>query len=498
MKKIVCFFLLLLAHHAYTQTIIQRLDPGLSNGYLTSGLLPGVGKRILISSTTSVHKSLDLCYGLDWAQKNGKIEVWQASPSPFYLPYSAYSVASITFPSGDMVLQSNNFDCDIQYSEIMYVKADRSIAWRLESYDLMEPAAIINSPGMIDRQTLAFISTESDTIYVDLNGNQKTVIGSPTIYTHMLIHPDRYLGFTAGRWVALDSNFQELNSMVIDSFVWAGDLGQYHLVESDQRLYYLDDDLQILASSDQFLQVYAAAQIGSRLAVLNFPSYYLLDSLLQPLTQFPAAPREQMNDIITQGDSVFVLSTYIGIRHQDLVVRQYVVNDTLPTSSYDLTLEALSIADTIPVGQDNPPWGNLKFYFDTIGLQIRNDSPDTIWNCRVELDWDGIYFCCTYQHSWILTNMALAPNESKEFRIDTFVMDAPFCGFHSPFCFWIESPNNQPDISPSDNYLCQPGQLVSGTANIPEGANVQLIPNPADQWIYLQTDPNHNFNADVF
>ena len=227
MKVIIFLLILFNSFYANSQQIIRRLDPELSNGYQTSGLLPGGGKRIIISTTTSQKKPLDLSYGLDWTETKGEIEVWQANPSPFGygLPYSAYDIASINFPSGDMILQSNNRDCNHNwYSDMMMVSSDRSITWRLGRYQA-DYEVISNSPGMVDRNTVAFISPQFDTVYVDLDGNEKTITGIPIIYTHMLIHPNRYFGFSAGRWVALDTNFQEINSIPIDNVGWAGDLG---------------------------------------------------------------------------------------------------------------------------------------------------------------------------------------------------------------------------------------------------------------------------------
>ena len=486
-KKILLLLLILNSIYANSQEIVQRLDPGLINVYQTSSYIPAFGKRILISTSKSGHKSYDFGYGIDWSENQGQAEVWPSSDSLSIndLPYSANSISSITFTSGDMMVYSNDFDCDFTFSEILFIRADRSIPWHLASWDFQEPGYIISPPGMVDKQTFAFLTSQYDTIYVDLNGNQTDIGGNPNIYTNTLIHPDRYLGYNSGWWTSLDTNFQELHSTFIDSIIWVGDLGLYHLVQSDSKLYYLDDDLQVLASNDQFRNCHAASKMGSRLAILNDNSCFVLDSLLQTIAIFPASPQEEMKDILTHDDTIFVLSSYNGIRHSDLLVRKYIINDTLPATPLDISLDVLSIPDTIPVEQDDPPWGSIKFYFNSIKLQISNNSSDTIWNCRVELDWGGIYFCCTYQHTWVLEDMALAPQESKQFTIDTFVMDAPYCGFHTPFCFWIESPNNQPDINPTDNYLCQPAKLVTGEAAILADSDFQLVPNPADQWVYL-------------
>jgi hypothetical protein len=61
--------------------------------------------------------------------------------------------------------------------------------------------------------------------------------------------------------------------------------------------------------------------------------------------------------------------------------------------------------------------------------------------------------------------------------------------FRSPFCFWIESPNGQPDPNPYDNYYCASTKLTVDVKEINTNEWVSLGPNPADKGILLKVDP---------
>jgi hypothetical protein len=150
----------------------------------------------------------------------------------------------------------------------------------------------------------------------------------------------------------------------------------------------------------------------------------------------------------------------------------------------DLRLHFIALPDTVFFG---PPY--IEWYFGTSLMEVENLSNDTIDRFRLECNWiPFIGFCDNYKQAWEFDDIVLLPGESREFIIDPFIANMGI-GYHSPFCFWIESANGFPDPNPDNNYACDAAQIVTGIHDL-QLQPFAIFPNPATHQFTISQSGN--------
>lgn len=342
---------------------------------------------------------------------------------------------------------------------------------------------------MVAKDVVALRSVDSETVYYNFNGERITYDQEPEFYSHIFYHNQFIYGLNQNRWVQLDSLFQENNFKFLDTVLNVIELGDKYLLQTGTNLVLMDDELHTSAQNNTFQNVHSACHVGSNIGLLDGNTFFLVDSNLGFIRSIPALPQESMNIVQARHDTVEILSTYNGIHHSDFVIREYVPGSITTVPELDIRLEEMQLPDTVYVDfPTGSPWF-IQLKFDTIYFRVRNNGLDTIRNLRLECDWSGDTQCVDYQQAWYLDQLHLPPASDTLLKLSPFKTDTLPKSFHSPFCFWIESPNQQPDPNPSDNYYCASTKLTVEVKEINANESVRLGPNPADKGVLLQVAP---------
>ena len=125
-------------------------------------------------------------------------------------------------------------------------------------------------------------------------------------------------------------------------------------------------------------------------------------------------------------------------------------------------------------------------YYSRFDLEILNDSQEPIDSFYINGLWDenstaGVcstyWFCYATQFSYAI-NEHINPGQSV--NIEVGIIHGSFSPL--PACFWVSSPNDQPDRDPSDDKICI-NINVSTADLIKKDLAVKAFPNPASEII---------------
>ncbi|MEP6646530.1 MAG: T9SS type A sorting domain-containing protein [Saprospiraceae bacterium] len=484
MKQFILIFFILFSLTLQAQRLISRFDPSLQNYFQAGQMLQGNTQRIYSSSS-------DQPYITDWRIQDQNLQSWFAEDSTFGYPliFGAYKMFLLSFPNDDAIIVSNNFDCDIGGTDIVYLTADRKTKWHISGYDIELYPPGVSEIGLVAKDVLALLLHEGETLYVDFDGIQRTYAIKPEVYTHILYHDQSIYGYRDHQWLQLDTTFHVVHSMAVDTIIYATSNGSNLLLQTNEKLVLVDDTLQVLSENLELKDIHSASKGKNQISVINTENLYILDFGLQLIHQYSSLPQEIMQYAAAEEDTVFVLSRYNGIRHSDFVIRQYVISEDPDIPSLDLSFDSLVLPDTVFVDSPIGAYWAIQLNFDTIFLDITNNSTDTIRNFRVECNWDAFGVQCSdYQKTWYLDQLSFLPGETRIFTLNPFRTDTISSGYHSPFCFWIESPNGLPDPDPSNNYACDDTRLTVSSKEIAPDSEVRLYPNPCNHGVYIDMD----------
>ncbi|MFZ1679104.1 MAG: T9SS type A sorting domain-containing protein [Saprospiraceae bacterium] len=483
MKTILILFLLFFGLMLSAQEIINRYDPGLHNYFHGGQMLKDRQHKIFSSS----YGSSGYSYITDWNPGNQSLQTWFPKDSTFGYPlfYGAYEMFLIALPNDDAILVGNIFDCDIGLVEIIYITPDHEVKWHLSSYDFDIPYAI-EEIGLVEKDVMVLLSEEQN-IYIGFDGIQRIYQNPPVDYTHVLMNAGSIYGYQDHRYVKLDNAFHIVSSLPVDTISYVTFLGSDLLLQTKDKLVLIYSSLQIKGENETFKDIHGAARNGNQIWVINDEKLFLLDSTLTIVKEYSSEPYEYMEYVAVSDDSVYVWSRYNGIRHSDFVIRRYQSDTVSSAPAYDLILNEVVMPDTVysdlPIGQ----YWAIQLRFDTIFFNVTNNSIDTIHNFRIECDWNAFGVqCSSYQQTWFMDHVSFLPGETRTFKLDPFRTDTITYGYHSPFCFWIESPDDQPDQDPSNNYACGVAKLVLATQEVKTDIHVQVYPNPLTDDLHVQ------------
>jgi hypothetical protein len=474
------------------QHLEAKFDPNLQNYFQLSYPLGDSILRFWSTSDETNHWHFSESFVTDWNVKLNKLETWYPADSVYHSPLIAYArkLFSISFPNGDNIIVANNYDCDFGgASHTLFLEKNRKVKWFVSGYESEPYPYNTKEIGLVAKDVLALQSDDTETVYYNISGDRITYDQEPELYTHIFYHNQFIYGQNQNRWVQLDSLFQENNFNFIDTFLNVIGLEDKYLLQTGTSLLLMDDYLNVSAQNNNFHMVHSACRIGHDIGLIDGNTFFLLDTNLNIIRSIPALPQESMNVVQARHDTVEILSTYNGIHHSDFVIREYVPGSVTMVPELDINLEEVQLPDTVYVDfPTGSPWF-IQLNFDTIYFRVRNNGNDTIRNFRLECDWSGENQCVDYQKAWFMDQIFLPPASDTILKLSPFKTDTLLSKFHSPFCFWTESPNGQPDPNPYDNYFCASTKLTVDIKEINTNELVSVGPNPADKGIWLKVDP---------
>ena len=492
-KNTLLCFLFPVSMTVFGQSQVTKFDPNLQNYFQLSYPIGDSILRFWSTSDETNHWHFSESFVTDWNVKLNKLEAWSPVDSVYFDPLFSYGekLFSISFPNGDNIIVANNFDCDFGgASHTLYLEKNRNVKWFVSGYESEPYPYNTKEIGLVAKDVLALRSDDSETVYYNMNGDRITYDQEPELYTHIFYHNHFIYGQNQNRWVQLDTLFQENNFYFIDTVLNVIGLEDKYLLQTGTSLKLMDDQLHVSAQNNNFHMVHSACLVGDDIGLIDGNTFFLLDTNLTIIRSIHALQQESMNVVQARHDTVEILSTYNGIHHSDFVIREYIPGSITTVPELDISLEEVQLPDTVYVDfPTGSPWF-IQLNFDTIYFRVKNNSPDTIRNFRLECDWSGDTQCVDYQQAWFLDELYLLPASDTLLKLRPFKTDTLPKSFHSPFCFWIESPNLQPDPNPYDNYYCASTKLTVDIKEINANELVSLGPNPADKGIWLKVDPD--------
>ncbi|MEO5582818.1 MAG: T9SS type A sorting domain-containing protein, partial [Saprospiraceae bacterium] len=492
MKLFIIISIILFSLPLQSQRLIQRFDPNLHTNFEASHVLQNNSHRFYCTARKSNYESHIQPNIIDWNVEELTMQTWFAEDVKFGYPLlsGAFKLFLIALPNNDAIVVANTFNCDFGGTDIVYVTSDQQTKWYLPGQDLNPYPYEIDEIGLVGKDVVALIMEGEETLYIDFDGIRRTYDVEPDIYTHMLYQDQSIYGYRDHHWYQLDTAFQELHSIELDTitFIWA--LGHHLLLQTNEALILVDDSLNVLYENVDLQNIHGACSIDTGICIISDDKLYFLDSTLQVIKQYASLEHEKIQYVASSGDTVFAWSEYDGLRHTDFVIREYLVNETPSVPLLDLSFNSLILPEAVI--NYHYQWWNNQLNFDTIYLDITNNSSDTINKFRVECDWApiAVVMCTDYQKTWNLDQLLFLPGETRIFKLLPFKVDSITYGYHSPFCFWIESPNDLPDPDPTNNYACDDTQLVSGSKEVAADSDLLIYPNPCDQGVFIDIGDN--------
>ncbi|MEP6792994.1 MAG: T9SS type A sorting domain-containing protein [Saprospiraceae bacterium] len=472
--------------------MIQRFDPNLLTNFETGQVLQNNSHRFYCTSRKSSYESHIQPNIIDWNVDELSMQTWFAEDIKFGYPLlsGAYKLFLIALPNDDAIVVANIFNCDFGGTDIVYVTSDQQTKWYLPGHDIDPYPYEINEIGIVDKDVLALIMEGEETLYIDFDGVQRTYDIEPDIYTHMFYQDQSIYGYRDHHWYQLDTAFQVVHSIEVDTITFICALGHHLLLQTNEELFLVDESLNVLYGNVDLKNIHGACSINTGICIISDDHVYFVDSTIQVIQEFASLAQEKLQYVAASGDTAFVLSQYDGLKHSDFVIREYVMNEVTVVPALDLRFNSLILPDTVfiynPLGEF---WSN-QLIFDTVFLNITNNSTDTIHKFRVECDWSpiGVVMCTDYQKTWDLDQLLFLPGETRIFKLNPFRTDSITYGYHSPFCFWIESPNGLPDIDPTDNSACDATRLTVGTELVESKTPLDIYPNPAGDFVIIEME----------
>jgi hypothetical protein len=470
----------------HAQQLLQRLDPALYSTFQSGHPLPGGTHRIYFTTNVSRYQYYSSPYFLDWNPAEDTVSQWAPIDATSGFPILYYAAESLVlpFPNGDCIFVANNFDCDFPpRPTILYIQADREVRWSKREYDEDYYWSDVSEIGMVNQDTLVFLTYEGPR-FTTLAGEEIELPVTPPYYVDIAFIGDRIIGRTEQELFLFDDQFAILDSRFMEGIRFVSAIGPSVIIQSDSTLWMFDDLLQVQGQFDFPADIKSAQLIDDSISVVTNDATWFFDQSLLLIDSLPACPSESMKYVVSDEDSIKVLSVYNGLNHRDACVRKYPHGTPAPVPTFDVSLTEVAIPDTILVERPLGVYYAIQYVFDTIQIGLHHEGSDTLFNCKIEFDWSSGGLCGYYRESWLIDSIAIPPGGDKTILITDFITDTIYYETRPPFCFWAESPNGIPDPDPTNNKACNTPNLVLSTNDIPQEL-IDIVPNPASAECYI-------------
>lgn len=458
--------------------MISRYDPGLQNTFLGAYSLNDTTDRVF--SKTATGGGISAFTVTDFVKGEPFLRNYNIDSFYYSALTGTYELFVISQPSGDALLIGNFFDCDIGGFSVMKLTADYRVEWELYSFEIGSGAYQILDVGLVARDVAALITDLGEQVYISFEGDIVEYTTAPPVYLHAH-YTDQYIfGFRVTHWYKLNQEFHPVDSLALDSVTFVAPVGTSFIAQTSDKMLLIDSAMEVRAERAMLTDLNTVVQLGNTIGVGNENVFMFLDSTLGPLHTHLSMPFERMNYAMEHADTAIVLSSYNGIRHSDFITRQYIAGQQLRVDSPDLSLHFIDLPDTVFFG---PPY--IAWHFGASLIEVENLSDDTIYTFSLESNWiPFLGFCDNYKRAWEFDDVDLLPGETREIILDPFIANMGI-GYHSPFCFWIESANGFPDPNPNDNYACDAAQIATANHELVNNL-VAVYPNPASQELVIR------------
>lgn len=494
------FFLTLAIHLSFSQEFVKSLQPTMLINFKAGYQLSDSITRYYFTSSDSKYSSHHLTYFIDHNLRANSFTTRAVldSTQQFSALTAAYDLYHLGLPGGSSILGSNGFECDITISDLALIAEDGTTKWALTWSEIFFNE-FITSIGQI-KPDIIIVNTESGTpFYFNLNGIQEFFGTDPPAYFNIVLAGNYYYGTNGETIYKLDDNFQIIDTYTGDTIRFFQKVDHdLFLVATDEGIALMDTALSVVASSLSITNVLSAIKSAEHIWVIGHGGLHQVDSNLNILKTFLPEPWETMNHVSAYEDTIYVASEYNGLYHRDFVLRKYLPFDSLSSLPADIAISNMHLPDEIiREPQDNYPYiFNLRF--DSLGIEIFNYGEDTIHSCIINCDWkvsyDPGFFCAYYTHEWIIDSLLLFPGESKLLQLGTFVPGPMYYGIIPTFCFWVDFPDEQPDINPVNDLLCMEGEIINHTSHVAELNKIAVYPNPVADQLTIQNESGLHIN----
>lgn len=402
---------------------------------------------------------------------------------------SAYGFWSILMPDGSLILGTNNFECDITFSELIYYDKNGNVIWYIDPYEFEIYIQNIQSIGLVSSDVLAIEqSGEQPWLYIALSGEQKYFDIPPPVYYNPFKLNGYWYVTRDDKVLKLNDSFEVVSYYSTDSIRFFQPVSDGKLlVGAGNNIYLLDTLLNELNASADLPESISGEASENSIWIATNDAIYELDTNLVILTSYSPQPNETVHYVSSKGQKAYVASTYDGLVHQDFVIREYAEDTTFNPTLHDLSLAIQIPEKVIRIPNEQIPY-LYQLRFDSILFVIKNNSIDTIESFNINYDWDTYYWCSSIHGEWIIDSLQILPYDSGIVRLDSFITQN--IGFHvfDPFCFWVDFPDINTDVQPLNNYQCGNAEIVLGTTpSVADKGIMVIYPNPSSNKIYVNS-----------
>jgi len=295
-------------------------------------------------------------------------------------------------------------------------------------------------------------------------------------------------------------HFQEENTFVLFSESTLRIMNnQFQLIDSVQIDVYFDSLKHAIYKSGKF---FILGALSGEISVKTIQNNILINTFLPDTTDvdfrmLAVAPDEQKFMLIGYE------STHVPNNH--LVIQVYGNEDVnYLKTQHNLAITAVNEApvETLPCPSAWSPFQpNIKYY--SAYVQVSNTGSETINSFYINATWDSVSFypfnvcpelmdCRKNVLSNHVVDQPINPDES----VWVFVTfhEGPRDFISQPVCYWVSTPNDQPDRNPADDQWCE--IIYLGVDDNLKQDNWQVYPNPATNNITIETS-KFKLNSDV-
>ena len=502
MKRIISylFFLALSVHFGFAQELVKSLQPAMYVNFKAGYQVSDSIVRYFFTSSDSKYASHHLTYSIDHnlLTKSLVARAVLDSTQQFSGLTAAYDLFHLGLPDGSSILGSNGFECDITITDLARIAADGSTMWSINWGEIFFNE-FITSIGLIERDIIVVNGESNTPFYFDLNGQQEFFGTEPPGYFNIASTGNYYYGTNGASIFKLNDDFEIIDSYSGDTirFFQKADHDLF-LVGTDGGIALMDTALNAVASTAAIMNIISGVKSGAQIWVIDHEGLHQLDINLNVLKTYLPEPREVMKYVSASEDTVFVASEYDGFYHRDFVLRKYLPDDSLFSLPADLAISNVHLPEKIirePL-EGYPYIFNLRF--DSLGIEITNSGEDTIHSCIINCDWkrsyDPGFFCSFYTNDWSIDSLSLVPGVSKVLQLGTFIPGSFYYGIIPTFCFWVDFPDEQPDINPGNDLLCMEGEIINHTSHVEDPHKIIVFPNPANDHLTIQNESGGRIN----
>ncbi len=279
------------------------------------------------------------------------------------------------------------------------------------------------------------------------------------------------------------------------------------LIASDEIIYSLDTDLNVVKSMDLnevFLKIEVIKIFPDGLCVVGHSVGDTVKRALyfnQDLSLFRSVfinlnEDFEVVDIARNKKFLFLLGDKVGFEHQ----RNYgyhVVNDQSqqPAARQDIALEELKV---YLVTYEKTGFNKYKIKY-VANAKVRNNGPDTITYFELNHYKNGDY--CDFDAYFEYFRDPIPPGGVREFTIpdqETNEFSDPDSSFAVELCYWTSGPNELIDVRHSNDRNCASLDLTLGIDDHLSDNNLsQIYPNPANDKIFISVSDGDNWSCEI-